>query len=170
MTNGKILLLGTNLGDRWSNLDRCKTAIKEQVGKIERCSAVYETAAWGKINQPAFLNQVIIVDSLLSPVNLLKTIHAIELKLGRVRKEKWGERIIDIDILYYDSEIINLPGLSIPHPEIANRRFTLIPLAEIVPEFIDPHLKLNISDLLKQCTDHSEVKSVAYAEKNRVEP
>ena len=166
MTKGKILLLGTNMSDRWSNLIRCKAAIEEQVGKIKRCSAVYETAAWGKTDQAPFLNQVVVVDTLLAPVNLLKTILNIEHQLGRIRKEKWGARIIDIDILYYDSDIISLPGLTIPHPEIRNRRFTLIPLEEIVPGFIDPMYGLTVQELLKRCEDHSQVSKCGHMAKN----
>ena len=157
MTKGKILLLGTNLGDRWGNLSSCKLRIEEKIGKITLSSSVYETAAWGKTDQPAFLNQVVIVDSKLSPQALLRTIHSIEKGLGRIRKLKWGERIIDIDILYYDDWRLNMPDLTIPHPEIKNRRFTLVPLVQIAPTFRDPNSGLTVSQLLAKCEDESEV-------------
>ena len=157
MTKGKILLLGTNLGDRWSNLDRCRMAIERNVGRIIQQSSVYETAAWGKTNQPDFLNQVVIIESQLSPALLLKTILQIEHDLGRKRIEKWGARIIDIDILYYNSEVTNLPELTIPHPEIANRMFTLLPLAEVAKDLIDPVSLLTVEEMLDRCSDHTQV-------------
>ena len=170
MTKGKILLLGTNLSDRWNNLTRCRAAIEEQVGNIKRYSAVYETAAWGKTDQAPFLNQVVIVDTHLSPVNLLKVIHNIEHQLGRIRKEKWGARIIDIDILYYDSDIISLPELTIPHPEIKNRRFTLTPLEEIAPEFIDPSTRFTVQEMLERCKDHSHVSKCQPTTSTNLDP
>lgn len=157
MTNGKILLLGTNLGDRWNNLIRCREMIAKDIGNILKASSIYETAAWGKTDQPSFLNQVLIVETELTPVKLLKTLNAIENKMGRVRKEKWGERLIDIDILYFDDLLMDTPELKIPHPEIINRRFTLEPLNELVPNLVDPKHGQPISDLLVTCKDESEV-------------
>ena len=157
MTSGKILLLGTNLGDREKNLDDCRRRLEQRVGKIVRASSVYKTAAWGKTDQPAFLNQVIIIETDLAPMDLLQAINAIEKDMGRVRMEKWGERLIDIDILYYDSLVLNEPELIIPHPEIANRRFTLVPLAEIAGNFWDPGKSTSVFQLLEQCPDQGKV-------------
>ena len=160
MTKGKILLLGTNLGDRWDNLELCKARIAAEIGEIIVKSSVYKTAAWGKTDQPDFLNQVVIVDCSLAPAKLLKAINRIEKALGRVRTQKWGERIIDIDILYYDDRRINLPELTIPHPEIKNRLFTLIPLVQVCPNFRDPDLAVTVSELLAECKDKSEVTKI----------
>ena len=157
MTNGKILLLGTNLGDLRHNLVRCREMIRSRVGEIVQTSGIYETAAWGKTNQPAFLNQVLMVETDLPPQQLLSTLNTIEAEMGRVRKEKWGERLIDIDILYYDDELVDTIDLKIPHPEIARRRFTLEPLNELVPDLIDPLHRRSIQDLLAACSDGSMV-------------
>lgn len=157
MLKGKFLLLGTNLGDRWGNLDRCRDLIEDTIGEIVTASLIYETAAWGITDQPSYLNQVLQIESNLSPLDLLTAALAVEKKLGRVRKERWGERIIDIDILYYDQQVVNLPDLTIPHPEISNRRFTLVPLAELIPDFIDPQKNLSIRQLLQACHDQTEV-------------
>ncbi len=151
------LLLGTNLGNRLNNLTRAQQYLEESAGKIIKRSSVYETKAWGKSNQPDFLNQVIILQSHLNPGQLLDQIHTIENQLGRIRKEKWGERFIDIDILYYKSEVTQLPHLTIPHPEIQNRRFTLVPLCEIASNFIHPVLNKTQLALLETCTDHLPV-------------
>ena len=158
MTNGKILLLGTNLEDRWNNLIICREMIAKDVGNILKASSIYETAAWGKTDQPSFLNQVLIVETELTPVELLKALNAIENKMGRVRKEKWGERLIDIDILYFDDLLMDTAELKIPHPEITNRRFTLEPLNELVPDLVDPRVGMSINEMLATCKDPCIVK------------
>ena len=152
------LLLGTNLGEKSYNLHKVKSLLKDVGLLITAASTVYKTAAWGKTDQPVFLNQVIRANTTLSPRSLLSAIHAIEQQMGRVRFEKWGERLIDIDILYYGKQIITEEGLIIPHPEISKRRFTLVPLAELQPDFIHPQLGKSHKDLLKDCPDVLEVK------------
>ncbi|MCB0738228.1 MAG: 2-amino-4-hydroxy-6-hydroxymethyldihydropteridine diphosphokinase [Bacteroidetes bacterium] len=153
------LLLGTNLGNRIENL---KTALKEIAvfGKIEKLSSVYQTAAWGKENQQAFLNQVLVIETEMKPIELLDKLLKIELELGRVRFEKWGERVIDIDILYQEQTRLNEEELTIPHPEIQNRRFTLVPLVEIDSAFVHPVLMKTQSQLLDQCPDNLEVEKL----------
>jgi 2-amino-4-hydroxy-6-hydroxymethyldihydropteridine diphosphokinase len=136
-----FLLLGSNLGNRQSFLQQAIDRIRQLAGIIVKQSAIYETQAWGKTAEPDYLNQVIEIQTSLLPCNLLKTILGIELELGRERKEKWGSRTIDIDILFYAHDIINEPDLVIPHPQLHNRRFTLEPLAEIAPGFVHPILK-----------------------------
>jgi len=147
------LLLGTNLGDRLGQLDRARRAIAERVGELVTCSAVYETQAWGNPDQPDYLNQVIRVRTPLAATDLLDIVHEIEKALGRDRKEKWGARVIDIDILFYGEEIIEAKNLHIPHPHIHERRFVLVPLAEIAGPFIHPTLLQPISRLLETTTD-----------------
>jgi 2-amino-4-hydroxy-6-hydroxymethyldihydropteridine diphosphokinase len=158
MSHKAYLLLGSNLGNRKEVLENAAVKIKEKIGVIGKYSSIYETLAWGIEDQPAFLNQVILVTTLLAPEELLITINIIEKELGRVRHEKWGERLIDIDILYFNNAIINTDDLKIPHPEIVNRRFTLIPLVEIAAEFIHPNLNKNQKELLFLCKDSLEVK------------
>lgn len=150
------LLLGSNLGNRIQNLKEATDALSQHF-KITNSSKTYETEAWGKTDQGTFLNQVLAVETDESPTKVLQICQQIEQKLGRVRKEKWGERTMDIDILYFDSQIVNLPNLLIPHPQIQFRKFTLIPLAEIAPNLKHPTLKLSQMELLNQCSDNSKV-------------
>ncbi|MTI22173.1 2-amino-4-hydroxy-6-hydroxymethyldihydropteridine diphosphokinase [Fulvivirga sp. RKSG066] len=160
MIDGIYLLLGTNLGDKKMQLSLAKTAISEQIGEIRQESSIYETAAWGKTDQPSFLNQVVEICSDLDPVKMLEVINTIEQKMGRLRQEKWGERLIDIDILYYKNQICNEPDLQIPHPGIPNRRFTLVPLVELAPNFKHPVLNKTNTELLHACEDDLEVAVV----------
>ena len=153
MTEAIFLLLGTNLGHRQLNLQHARQLIEDKINEIHRSSSVYETAAWGLQEQPAFLNQVVVVKTDLPPLDLLHELQAIEELMGRMRYKKWAERIIDIDIIYYGNLIYNHPELKIPHPEIANRRFTLVPLAEVAPGFLHPTLKFTSLELLDQCPD-----------------
>lgn len=157
MMKGVFLLLGSNLGDRLLNISIAIDKINKQVGNTTLQSSVYETAAWGKTDQASFYNQVIQINTSLLPTQLLNRILSIENEIGRKRYEKWGERIIDIDILYYSETTLQSQELSIPHPEIENRLFTLIPLVEVAPLFIHPVLKVTQQQLLEQCVDHLEV-------------
>jgi 2-amino-4-hydroxy-6-hydroxymethyldihydropteridine diphosphokinase len=159
MMDGIYLLLGSNLGDRRNVLVKARGLVHKLAGDVVQSSEIYETDAWGKTSQPSFFNQVLEIRSTLSPNELLATLHQIENMLGRVRREKWGARTIDIDILYYGDLILIEEQLKIPHPEIPARRFTLVPLVEIAAEFINPsHLKSNV-DLLAECEDN--LKAIA---------
>ncbi|UXE67015.1 MAG: 2-amino-4-hydroxy-6-hydroxymethyldihydropteridine diphosphokinase [Chryseotalea sp. WA131a] len=155
-----FLLLGTNDGNRMANLNSAKDEIKKSVGLVVEESAIYQTAAWGKTDQPDFYNQVLLLQTTMSPEALLLHLQQIEKKLGRERKEKWGARIIDIDILYFGKTVLNTPDLLIPHPAIALRRFTLVPLVEIAPHFVHPVLKKTNLVLLQECVDVLAVKRV----------
>lgn len=155
-----FLLLGTNEGNRLTNLQVVKDAIKKSVGMIVEESAIYQSAAWGKTDQPDFYNQVLMMQTTMSPEVLLLQLQQIEKELGRERKEKWGARIIDIDILYFGKTVLNTPDLLIPHPAIALRRFTLVPLVEIAPHFVHPVLKKTNLVLLQECVDVLAVKRV----------
>lgn len=149
---GIYLLLGTNMGDRKANLEEAR----KRIGNVIRSSSVYSTAAWGMEGQPDFFNQVVEIESDLRPEELLNTTLKIESEMGRVREKKWGPRLIDIDILLYRNVILNSPNLKIPHPEIQNRRFTLIPLREIF-NGTHPVLKKTIAELLAECKDNLPV-------------
>jgi len=156
-----FLLLGTNLGDRAVNLGQAIEAIDQDVGKIAKASSVFETSAWGKTDQPAFLNQAVEISTQFDVEDLLTRLLSIEERLGRKRHEHWGERIIDIDILFFGDEIYTSPRLLIPHPQLGNRRFTLIPLNEIAPDFVHPLLKKTVSELLEVCPDPLSVEKFA---------
>jgi 2-amino-4-hydroxy-6-hydroxymethyldihydropteridine diphosphokinase len=151
------LLLGANLGDREATFVRAKSLIVSRIGDVVTASSLYETAPWGVLNQPAFLNQVLIVATTLGPSEVLAATQQIEAELGRVRHEHWGARTIDLDILYYNACILNTTELRVPHPHLHQRRFTLIPLAEIAPNFIHPELLKTNAALLNECPDDSDV-------------
>lgn len=148
-----FLLTGSNLGNRRRQLKNALIELEKCVGPIQQASAVYETEAWGKEGLPPHLNQAILIHTLLEPLELLETIHAIEEKLGRIRQEKWGVRVIDIDIIYFDSQVINLPSLTIPHPLMQERNFVLFPLSEIAPDFSHPLLLKTNKELLHLSSD-----------------
>ncbi len=152
------LLIGSNIGDRFYYLTHAASMIQEHCGTILALSSIYETAAWGKTDQPSFLNQVVQIETSLNPSFLLQTILGIEHKLGRERLGKYDARTIDIDILYYGQEVVKTDSLTIPHPKISERRFVLTPMAEIAPDLIDPSIGRSIKLLLDQCKDTLEVK------------
>lgn len=154
--NKAYLLIGGNMGNREQNLGRAVELLK-LAGRVKNLSGLYETAAWGKTDQPSFLNQAVLLATALKARHLLEAVLNIEEKMGRKREEKYGPRIIDIDILFYDSAIMSEPGLIIPHPEIQNRRFALEPMNEIAPRLLHPLLKKTVAELLKECPDKLEV-------------
>jgi 2-amino-4-hydroxy-6-hydroxymethyldihydropteridine diphosphokinase len=154
------LLIGGNLGNRKDNLLKATSLIIEQCGTLTRDSSIYETAAWGITDQPSFLNQALAISTSFNARQLLRKILKIEKEMGRVRKEKLGPRIIDIDILLFENEIHDLRFLKIPHPEMQNRRFVLTPLAEIDPGLMHPVLKKTIAQLLEECPDNLEVSKI----------
>lgn len=154
------LSIGGNLGDRLSNLKRCIRLIAKNIGVIEAKSSIYETKAWGNENQPDFFNIAISVKTALDPNELLEQIHNIELKLGRNRLQHWGERTIDIDILFFDEMVIKTHNLTIPHPLLQERMFVLEPLNEIFPKFIHPILKKSVKELYKECKDKLSVRKL----------
>ncbi len=153
-----VILQGSNLGDRYRNLDQSLELILSRIGSVEKVSSFYETAPWGNMDQDDFINRVIVVQTVLNPTLLLESLLAIETVMGRTRTVKWEPRTIDLDILFYDDLVIESEELVIPHPQLQNRLFTLIPLNELIPGYMHPVLKLSISDLLIATTDHSDVR------------
>lgn len=151
--NGIYLIIGGNMGNRAEHLATCRKCISEQIGMITQASSIYETAAWGNQDNPAFLNQVICIQTSVSPIQLLEKCLAIEAYMGRKRTTQWASRIIDIDILFYKHLIIQLPQLQIPHPHIPQRRFVLTPMNEIAPLALHPVLQKSMRDLLINCPD-----------------
>jgi len=155
---GVYLLLGSNEGKPEVNLHQAKLLIGQKAGEIVQQSSIYETEAWGVKEQQAFLNQAILIETNLSPFTLLTTLKDTEKELGRVETSKWGPRVIDIDILFYGNQTVDLPELKIPHPYLQERRFTLVPMVEIAPGFVHPVLGKTMEGLLRDCEDNSEVR------------
>ena len=158
--NRTYLLIGGNVGDRHKNLEQAIQLIEGQAGKVLERSSIYETAAWGREDQPSFLNQVLHLETELDPHALLQSILKTELEMGRMRKEKYGPRTIDIDILLFNDDAVDTSELVIPHPQLALRRFALMPLAEIAASKIHPLLKKSIDELLLECPDKLSVKKL----------
>lgn len=154
------LLLGSNQGDRQTFLNAARVRLEILAGPLVAQSAVYSTAPWGKTDQPEFLNRVVVLDTRLDPSLLLTTILAIEKSLGRTRSEKWEPRTMDIDILLYGDQVVHEPGLDIPHPAMAERRFVLTPLAEVAGDVVHPVTRKPISEMLLHCPDTLEVKRI----------
>jgi len=152
------LLCGSNLGNRFEQLDIASALLSEKAGEVCASSSYYETAAWGIEDQPLFLNQAHGIHTDLSPIDLLVCLKGIEKEMGRIANGRWQERNIDIDIICYDRCIINSKELVIPHKMIAERRFTLEPLCEIAPKLIEPRSGKSIQELLKDCKDPLRVK------------
>ena len=153
-----FLLIGGNTGDRLANLRQATDLIDKKCGPLLNASSIYETAAWGKTDQPSFLNQALEMETLLEPLRLLDEILEIEKFMGRHREERYGPRNIDIDIIFYDSRIIAEPGLRIPHPRLQDRRFVLMPLNELAPDWEHPIFHKTIRQLLAECPDSLHVE------------
>ena len=155
-----VLHLGSNQGNRQQEIQRAITYIEGSIGDIKLTSSFYETEAWGVEDQPSFFNIALLLHTTLLPDQLLKVVLGIENKMGRQRKQHWGQRLIDIDILFYNDWQINFPELIIPHPRIQDRHFVLSPLMEIMPNFLHPKLKKTITQLKEACTDKLLVKKM----------
>jgi 2-amino-4-hydroxy-6-hydroxymethyldihydropteridine diphosphokinase len=155
--NVAYLLIGGNLGDRSGYLKEAITKISSQSGIVKQTSSIYESEAWGYLNQPNYLNQAIELYTEFDPHELLKRILSIEDSMGRTREQIYGPRTIDIDILYFNDLIIDDNVLNIPHPRISERKFVLIPLNEIASKHYDPVIKMTVNQMLSICKDNLNV-------------
>jgi 2-amino-4-hydroxy-6-hydroxymethyldihydropteridine diphosphokinase len=155
-----VLLLGSNLGDSKKLLSEAKSRIEKSIGEVLGSSKIYNTAPWGKTDQPPFLNQALLVETELSPEIILNRIKQIEHALGRERIEKWGARLIDIDILLIDDLVYFSSELAVPHPHLHERRFSLIPLQDVWPDWEHPVRKQSIEKMLETCSDTGAVDSL----------
>jgi 2-amino-4-hydroxy-6-hydroxymethyldihydropteridine diphosphokinase len=156
--SGVYLLIGGNKGDRLDYLRKAVNRIRQNIGNIIRSSSVYETEPYGFRDKYKFLNQCLLVETYLLPLEILDIIAEIETSLGRIRRAGITQsRTIDIDILFYDDLILNDTGLIIPHPELHKRNFALIPMSEINPGFIHPIFRKSIKNLLEESTDKHQV-------------
>lgn len=153
-----VLIIGGNIGDRVLFLERSRELLTKLIGKEILASSIFETEAWGGNSVGAYLNQVLLFDTIFSAEKVLQKIHLVENHLERKRQVKWGDRTMDIDILYFGNSVINTDTLAIPHPYISERRFVLVPLVEVMPDFIHPVYKVSHEALLNTCTDTLEVK------------
>lgn len=158
--NHIVIQLGSNIGDKYKNLSGAIDRLISNYCTIIEKSSIYETEAWGKTDQDSFYNQLISIETKLSPYALLRLCQSIENEMGRKREIHWGPRIIDLDIIFYRNKIIFSPELEIPHPHFRDRKFILKPLSEMFPKFIDPFYGVGIKEILETCKDESEVKRI----------
>jgi len=156
--NKVFIITGGNIGDRMKNLETAEKMIEQQIGHVIQTSKIYETEAWGINDQPSFYNQVLIVETNFSSDKVIKKILKVEENMGRVRTIKNAARNIDIDILFFNDDIVNEENLTIPHPQMINRRFVLMPLNEIASAKIHPVYNKSVSQLLTECKDELKVK------------
>jgi 2-amino-4-hydroxy-6-hydroxymethyldihydropteridine diphosphokinase len=156
-----VILLGGNVGDTIVYFKKAEKHLVRHLGKVYKKSHLYSSKAWGKTDQNDFLNQILVFKTGIEPIVLLDICQQAENENGRKRTVVWGERTIDIDILYVGNEIITESRLVVPHPYIAQRRFTLLPLAEILPDFIHPIYHKSQSTLLDECEDSGEVTKLS---------
>lgn len=148
-----VLHFGSNIGNRFNYLQEALNKTETAFGKPLHISGIYQTQAWGFSGQPDFLNMAAIYETTLEPEEVLKKIKNIEVETGRIHREHWHEREMDIDIIFLGNKIIEKQNLHIPHPRMHERMFVLVPLNEICPGYIHPVYQKSVSQLLKQCTD-----------------
>jgi 2-amino-4-hydroxy-6-hydroxymethyldihydropteridine diphosphokinase len=159
----KVFLgIGGNLGNKQANFEKVFELIEKDLGKVIEHSSIYETPAWGFHSEEVFWNQVLLIETTLSAHAILENIKHIEAAFDRKRgKERYSSRQMDVDILYYNQDFFDDEHLVIPHPRIHERKFVLVPLCEIAPDFKHPLMRLNHVSLLENCLDKSIIKKVA---------
>lgn len=152
--------LGSNQGDRFAALGRATQLIREEAGEITAASSVWETEPWGFDADEQFLNMAVIIETAMQPRQLMQLFRSIEGRMGRRRSGggKYESRIIDLDILLWEERIISLPGLEVPHPKLADRRFVLAPLSEVAPGAVHPVTQQTVEEMLQMCDDRSDVR------------
>ncbi len=155
-----FIALGSNTGNRLEFLLRAMRLLAEKT-VLQEVGGLYESAAYGLTGQPDFYNSAVRTVTDLSPEALLKTLKKMEADVGRIQRQRWGPREIDLDIIFYNQQLLTADGLQIPHPDFQNRRFVLLPLADIAPGFISPAHRRTVSDLLNNCPDSTEIELVA---------
>lgn len=160
LMNSIYILSGANLGNPLEQLFQASILLQDRIGDIVSASSIYESEGWGVEHQPLFYNQALIIHTDLDKQSCLTRCQQIETELGRVRTVKWGARIIDLDILYFNEDIYQSENLTIPHPLLQFRNFVLVPLCEIAPDYIHPVLKKSTQELLVDCKDELSVKKL----------
>lgn len=158
--NELYLGIGSNEGNRAANLALALRLLRKRVGLVVKESAIYETAAWGKIDEPDYYNQVVVVKTLLSAEDAFRECQIIEQKMGRIREKKWEARVIDVDLLYYNDSVVKSEELTIPHALLTQRNFVLHPLVEIAPHKKHPVLEKTQLELLEACQDTARVNAL----------
>lgn len=158
VTNTAYLILGSNLGEKQTNINKALELIEEKAGTIIQKSSLYSSEPWGLKDQDEFLNQAVQISTELSAHDLIAVCKEIENELGRQVRDKWKPREIDIDILFFNREIVHESGLKVPHPAMAERKFVLQPLSEINEAFIHPVLNYTLAELLENCPDRGYVR------------
>lgn len=160
--NTVFVSLGSNLGDSIQLLKDAQALIEKQAGKVKSASSMYESEPWGFTSPNNFINQVLLFETSIIPSELLGILQRIELGQGRVKFDRQGydSRTMDIDILFYNNLIIDNPGLTIPHPRLHLRRFALLPMVEIAPDFVHPVFNKTVSQLLDECGDNGKVEKL----------
>lgn len=156
-----ILSIGGNLGDKADNFSRVIPLLSEAIGEIVTLSPIYESSAWGFVSEHLFWNRVVVMNTLLSPEETLEEIGKIERSFGRIRSDSaYRSRAMDIDILFYADQVILTPNLTIPHPRMAMRKFVLLPLADVLPDFIHPVTGESVLSMLESCQDTGEPRII----------
>jgi 2-amino-4-hydroxy-6-hydroxymethyldihydropteridine diphosphokinase len=150
--------LGSNLGDRVATIRQAVRLLKDRGISISKVSRFYETPPWGLVDQPAFVNAVGLGATSLKPQDVLRTCKKIEADLGRVRRDRWGPREIDVDLLWYNDEVIGDPDLEVPHPRLHERAFVLVPLEDVAPDWRHPTLGMTASQLLESVPGKEDVR------------
>ena len=156
--NKAYLSLGSNEGEREKWINNAISILNQTAGVVTRISSLYETKAWGLSEQPDFLNACLLLETKLNEFELLEVIKATETQLGRQRTIKWGPRTLDIDILFFNNDVIDAGEITVPHPYLQDRKFVLLPLADIASDYQHPVSGKTVSQLLAECTDSLEIR------------